>query len=247
MSRIEEQPCWVLHRRAWRESSLLLELFSEQFGRIGLVARGARGARSAWRGLAEPFVPLSASWMGRGELGTLTGLEPIGQQATLKGRALWCGLYANELLLKLMARDDAAPTLFTAYGVLISSLGAGLSQGRALRRFELELLGALGVVPDLHCEALTGQPIEPDRLYHVQPETGLVAVAAPGRNVFSGRAALMLTGQIDDDPAAAREARTLTRLLIDHQLGGKPLKTRELFAQGQRAEPTGQPGEFDNE
>jgi DNA repair protein RecO (recombination protein O) len=238
VSRVEQQSCWVLHRRAWRESSLLLELFSEEFGRIGLVARGARGARSAWRGLAEPFVPLTAGWMGRGELGTLTGLEPTGQRVALKGRALWCGLYANELLLKLLARDDAAPTLFTAYGQLLEGLGAELSpQANLLRRFELALLGALGVVPDLHHDAMTGQPVEPDQLYHVRPETGLVAVAAPGRDVFSGRAALVLTGQVVDDAAASREARTLTRLLLDHQLGGKPLKTRELFAQGQRPEP----------
>ncbi len=237
MSRVEQQSCWVLHRRPWRESSLLLELFSDEFGRIGLVARGARGARSAWRGLAEPFVPLTASWTGRGELGTLTGLEPTGQRVVLKGRALWCGLYANELLLKLLARDDAAPTLFTAYGQLLEGLGAGLSQAGLLRRFELAMLGALGVVPDLHHDAVTGQAVEAGRLYHVRPETGLVAAAAPGRDVFSGRAALVLTGQIVDDPAASREARQLTRLLLDHQLGGKPLKTRELFAQGQRSGP----------
>jgi DNA repair protein RecO (recombination protein O) len=233
VSRVDQQPCWILHRRAWRESSLLLELFCPEFGRVGLVARGARGSRSTWRGLAEPFIPLQAGWVRRGEMGTLTGLEPDGQRQSLVGRALWCGLYANELLLKLLGRDDAMPQLFFAYGQLIEALAAGQSQAGSLRRFELVLLQALGVAPDLEHESAGGQAIDPSRLYHLDPEAGLREAGGPGRQVFSGRAIVALATDQRTDPALNREARALTRLLLDHQLAGKTLKTRELLS-GQR-------------
>lgn len=229
MTRVEEQPCWVLHRRAWRESSLLIELFSRDHGRVGVVARGARGARSAWRGLAEPFVPLVAGWNRRGEMGTLTALEAVDDRRRLVGRALWCGLYANELLLKLLARDDALAGLFESYDCLLSGLAQGQPASGLLRRFEMALLQTIGVAPDLSIDADTGVSIEPARLYHLKPETGLVRTEARSKDVFSGRAALVVTGQLEPDRDSAREARDLTRLLIDHQLDGRVLKTRELF------------------
>lgn len=229
MTRHEQQPCWILHRRPWRESSLIVEVFSRELGRVGLVAKGARGARSSWRGLTEPFSPLLASWTRRGELGTLTGLEPGGARRALPGRALWCGLYANELMLVLTGRDEPMPILFDHYVGLIDRLAANADQGHSLRRFELALLESLGVVPDLGHEAIHGHRIEPDGLYHLRSEEGLVPVASPGRQVFSGRAVLAL---LDDQPPAAdvaREARSLTRLLLEFQLDGRTLKTRELF------------------
>lgn len=234
MIRVEQQFCWVLHRRPWRESSLIVELFSRDHGRLGLVAKGARGARSSWRGLTEPFLPLAADWTRRGELGTLTGLEPAGSRRVLSGRTLWCGLYANELLLVLTGRDEAMPELFDAYDQLLARLALGADQGHALRRFELALLEALGVAPDLACDAASGEPILPQRRYDVRPEAGLVPVAAPGRQVFSGAAILALADERPPPPELAREVRTLTRLLLDFELDGRVLKTRELFRQGRR-------------
>lgn len=229
MTRVELQPCWILHRRPWRESSLLIELFSRDHGRLGLVARGARGARSAWRGLAEPFIPLVAGWTRRGEMGTLTALEASGDRRRLTGRTLWCGLYANELILKLLGRDDGLADLFDGYTRLLGGLEDGQSASSLLRRFEMELLQAQGVAPELSIEAGTGAPIDPGQLYHLQPETGLTRADARANDVFSGRAALVVTGQLEPDLDSAREARNLTRLLIDHQLDGRVLKTRELF------------------
>ena len=229
--RIEQQPCWILHRRPWRESSLLLEIFSRDHGRLGLVARGARGARSAWRGVSEPFAPLLISWTRRGELGTTTGLEAAGRRRALQGRALWCGLYVNELVLKLIGREDPAPALFGAYEEVMTKLVDAPDPGLVLRRFELALLGELGVAPDLGIEAESGDAVIADRLYHLRPESGLVAVERPGRDVFAGRIALALTGDFPWDRAIARQARDLTRLLLDHQLDGRPLKTRDLFRQ----------------
>ncbi len=229
MRRVEGQPCWVLHRRPWRESSLLIELFSRDHGRLGVVARGARGARSVWRGLAEPFTPLIAGWTRRGEMGTLTALEAAGDRCRLAGRILWCGLYANELILKLLARDDAIADLYHGYTRLLIELEAGRSPSGLLRTFEMELLQSQGVAPDLSMEAGTGAPIEPERLYYLRPETGLTRTDSRSGQVFSGRAVLAVSGRHEPDRETAREARNLTRSLIDHQLDGRVLKTRELF------------------
>lgn len=234
MSRVENEPAWVLHRRPWRESSLLIELFSHDHGRLAVVAKGARGARSAWRGLGEPFNPLRAGWLKRGEMGTLTALEPDGEQRRLPGRALWCGLYANELLIRLIGRESPCPTLFVNYTVLLDELAAGQPQAACLRRFEMALLDELGVVPDLCHEVLSGDAVLPDGRYHLEPESGVLPVASSTQSSVSGAALLMLAGVMVPQPAQSAEMRAVARRLIDHQLDGQTLKTRELFG-GQRA------------
>jgi len=239
MIRVEQQPCWILHRRPWRESSLILDIFSRDHGQVGLVAKGARGARSAWRGLSEPFAPLMASWTRRGELGTATGLESAGERRALSGRSLWCGLYVNELVIKLLGRDDPAPALFSAYETVLDELIGTIDAGRALRRFELALLGELGVAPDLRFEALSGDAVEADGLYHLNPESGLLAIHRSGSDVFEGRVALALAGDHPWDPVIARQARNMIRLLLDHQLDGRTLKTRDLFRQRRASGPIG--------
>jgi len=232
LSRCESESCWILHRRPWRESSLLVELFSCEQGRIGLVARGLRRQSSPWRGLGEPFIPLRAAWVRRGELGTLTDVEAMGSRVVLSGQALWCGLYANELILTLLGRDDPAPGLFRAYSELLPSLPMESGRHAALRRFELALLDCLGVAPDLTSEALQGAPLQPQAWYRLDPEAGFVA-AAPGPGVYSGRAILSLGlasgSESGADADVRRQAREIMRVLIDHQLDGRPLRTRELF------------------
>lgn len=230
MARVEHQPGWVVHRRPWRESSLLIEFFAREYGRVGLVARGARSARSDWRGLVEPFVPLVASWSRRGEMGTLVSLEPEGARRALTGRALWCGLYVNELLLRLLERDDPHPEVFDACGVVLDGLAAGGEpQSLLLRRFELALLEGMGVAPDVHRDAAAGEPFRPEGLYHLQPEVGFVPVGGPGADVFSGGAILALQAGTTRDRGTAREMREMMRLLIDHHLAGRELASRRLL------------------
>lgn len=210
----------------------MVELFSHDHGRVGLMARGARGTRSQWRGLCEPFLPLSAQWRRRGELGTLTALEPTQRPAALTGTAIWCGLYANELLLKLMERDEPVPTLHQAYADLMASLAISDTEnhGMALRRFEWALLQALGVAPELTREAGEGLAIEPDQHYVIDPEAGLERSRSAGRG-YSGEAILWLAAGAPPTPSAdlRRQARAMLAQLIDHHLAGRPLKTRELF------------------
>ena len=236
--RVDQQACWVLHRRPWRESSLLLEIYSREHGRLGLVARGARSPRSPWRGLSEPFIPLSCSWTRRSDLGTLTQLDAEGGRLALQGQALWCGLYVNELLLTLFGRDDPLPELFDVYASSLPALLDVGAQSSALRQIEMAMLSSLGVLPDLAHDAVRGEPILPEALYDVRPEVGLVEVRASGPGVVHGRAALFLAGQAMEAPDALtrREARLLTRRLIDHQLDGRVLKTRELMRPAHRVQ-----------
>lgn len=207
----------------------MIELFSREHGRIGLVARGARAARSPWRGLGEPFVPLETEWVRRGELGTLVRLEQAGARPALTGRALWCGLYANELLLTLTGRDEPVPELFVAYSTLLHQLAAGAGPAGPLRAFEVALLGVLGVVPDFAREACSERAIQPDGYYRLEPEAGFIAADSSANDVYTG-AAILALGQ--GGPIASeyhRQVRTIMRCLLDHQLDGRVLKTRELF------------------
>ncbi len=220
---------WVLHRRPWRESSLLVELFTTEHGRIGAVARGARSARSAWRGLAEPFQPLELGWVRRGELATLNALEPVGQRLTLAGRSLWCGLYVNELLMRLLPRDDPAPLLYDHYQVTLTALTSSQDQAAVMRRFEWHLLTELGVMPQLDREAESAQPLVPDQLYRLDPEAGPRSCDKPAAGTFPGRIFLMADQAKATDPVERRQLRDLMRLLIEHQLDGTTLQTPKLF------------------
>lgn len=231
MVRVEQQPGWVIHRRPWRESSLLIEYFAREHGRVGLVAKGARSARSAWRGLTEPFMPLMASWSRRGEMGTLTALESNGPRRALSGRALWCGLYVNELLLRLLERDDPHPGVFDACGTVFDGLARGAEvQSLLLRRFERALLEGMGVAPDFGFDAASGEAIRPEGLYHLQPEAGFVPVQRPGPGVFRGTSVRALQLGHTDERDTAREMRELMRLLIDHHLAGRELASRRLLS-----------------
>jgi len=238
MRRIDQQPVWVLHRRLWRETSLLVELFSPDYGRLGLVARGARGTRSPWRGLIEPFSPLTVAWTQRGELGTLRAAEALGGRVGLTGSALWCGLYVNELLLVLTGRDEPLPNLYAVYTQILPALAEPGERAGALRRLELALLAELGVLPDLTRDAGSGGPIDPDALYDVRADAGLVRCEREGRATVPGRWALMLAGEVPADSASLAQARRLTRVLIDHQLAGRRLRTREMVERGGSGRPT---------
>lgn len=228
MSRVDGEPALILHRRAWRDSSLILEMFTPGFGRIAAVARAARTLRSTFFGLTEPFRALEASWTRRGEMATLTGLDPDGPPVRLAGRALWCGLYANELLMKLLPRDLAEPALFGHYRQLLAELARGTGQALALRRFELALVTALGIAPDLSVCAQTGQPVRAGQRYRLDPVVGLVPPAGAGAGVDGAALRALLEGHAIP-PGEHAALRAMMRQLIDHQLDGRKLSTPELF------------------
>src|SRR5512142_3117405 len=158
--KIESEPAFVLHSYPFRETSLVLEVFSRQHGRVPLVARGARRPRSALRGLLMGFQPLLLSWFGKHELRTLHSAEWQGGQPQLQGTALMCGFYLNELLLNLTARDDPHEHLFDYYRQTLQRLVHEEDHAATLRCFEKHLLQELGYALLLEHEASSNAPIE---------------------------------------------------------------------------------------
>ena len=231
MSAAALQPAYVLHTRRFRESSLIVELLTPGQGRRAVLAKGILGGRGAGRHALRPFGPLLLDWRGRGDLPTLIHCEAVGPPHPLQGRALYCGLYVNELVLRLCEREDPHSGLFPVYAACIRAL-AGAAPDNAglepvLRRFELALLEELGMGLQLRQDQ-AGAPIDPDRRYHYVLDAGPVPVAND-REGYSGAALLALAANRLDTPVLRGEARRLMREVLDAHLGGRPLRSRELF------------------
>lgn len=235
MLRVELEPGFVLHQRPFRDTSLLLEVLSRDHGRVGLVARGARGPRSRMKGVLQPFRPLLLSWQLRGELGTLTAAEnDTAAPAAFPGGETLLGLYyLNELLLRLTARLDPHPGLYPGYARAVAALAARAPLAPELRRFEKRLLDVLGYGPELRFDA-AGQPIDPDRAYSYLPESGLAPCREDATGALRGASLLALAADEFPDGRALADARRLLRAALDVHLEGRPLKTRELLAQLRR-------------
>ncbi|MCB1675335.1 MAG: DNA repair protein RecO, partial [Halioglobus sp.] len=177
--RVSLQPSYVLHTRPYRDSSVVLEVFTAQYGRLSLVVRGVRrkargGSNSA---LLQPFNPLLLSFSGRAEMKNLNAVEPAAPALALRDERLFSGLYINELLLRLLHRHDACPALFARYGQTLQALAGREVVDVALRRFELELLRELGYRLELQLDGYSGDMIVPDGRHRLQPGAGLVAWA----------------------------------------------------------------------
>ena len=230
--RIEQQPAFVLHTQPWRETSLIVELFSREHGRLPLVAKGARRPTSAFRGLLMGFQPLLADWSGGGEVRTLARLEWQGGVPLLAGRALLSGYYLNELLIGLMPREDAHPELFDDYRAALLELAAGKPIESALRRFEFALLRAMGYMPDLGRCAGTGAVVAEGSDYLLIIDQGFVGHVRDGvAPVFSGRALRALADGEFASEACAAAAKQISRTLINHHLGGRELQSRRVFTE----------------
>lgn len=230
-ARIHLQPAYVLHQRPYRDSSLLLELFTPEHGRVGLVARGARAAKSRLHGVLQPFQPLLVSWAGRGELATLCGAESHGPLLRLNGQSLISGFYLNELLLRLLTRHDAHPALFDIYRETLPRLV--VEEQRALRIFEKHLLKEIGYALVLSHDAGSGAPVEPDKLYAYRLEQGPVRYdGADGQGAgltLRGASLLSLMNEELRDEQSLREIKPLMRAALALYLGGKPLQSRALL------------------
>jgi len=232
MKTADLQPGYVLHRRDYRNTSLLLDVYCRDYGRRSLVAKGAR-RKGGVGGVLRAFVPLLLSWRGRGDLQTLTAAESIGDGAGLQGSELLCGFYLNELLLRVLANDDPDADLFQDYAQTLRVLqDGGYSQAAVLRRFELKLLAALGYGLVLeHC-ADDGLAIDAGRIYSYRLEHGPVPYT-PGDSDgvrVTGRTLLRLAhGDLDE--RGYREALALLRAALAPHLGGRPLQSRRLYGQ----------------
>ena len=229
------EPSYVLHGRAYRESSLLLEVFSREHGRVGLVARGARGAKSRWRNVLQPFRPLLLSWRLRGELGSLVDAEQVAALPLNAGDAWFCGLYVNELLMRALQRGDPHQDLFDAYRMLLQLLAGQQAPQALLRNFEKQLLEAIGFAMILGVEPATGEQVQAGRWYRYDPVSGPTweqqctgQEPATGHKLVSGAALRGLeSGDIEDQHL--RELKRLMRRVLRFHLGDKPLVSQSLF------------------
>ena len=226
--RLEDQPAFVLHSYPYRETSLVLEVLSRNYGRVALVARGARRPRSALRGLLMGFQPLTMSWFGKHELRTLHGAEWQGGQPQLQGKALLCGFYLNELLLNLMARDDPHEQLFDFYRQTLQRLALEQDHASTLRCFEKHMLQELGYALLLEHEADSGKPIEAAAQYRYVIEYGASRDAEQGIPIL-GKTLQDMAADDYRDPLSAQQSKQLMRMLLNHHLAGKTLHTRELI------------------
>lgn len=218
---------FVLHQRPYRDSSQLLECMTAVHGRMGLVARGSRRAATRQRALLQPFVPLKLSWIRRGDLGRLTHVEADGPSYALEGQRLLAAFYANELLLRLLARGDPNGDAFSCYSRCLVRLAEATSAARALRVFELELLRALGYGLELDGDSETGEPLRSDSSYVYELEQGFRrAEGDADEDRYPGRDLLALRALTLDDDASLRTAQRLLGRALKAHLGDRPLKSR---------------------
>jgi DNA repair protein RecO (recombination protein O) len=241
MKRIADEPAFVLHRYDWSESSLILELLTRHFGRIAVVAKGAKKPSSNFRPVLLPLQPLHVAFGGDAEIRTLKAAEWQGGQVMPTGEALLSGYYLNELLLRLLARDDPHPALFDVYAHAVRILAAQDRQmlEPALRAFELLLLREIGLLPTLDLQTATLAPLAPNERYSLRPEGGIVeAQDDDGRGSLAGDQWLALQAALDDPApfhATLRQAALLgelkpqLRALLHYHCGVATLRTRQLM------------------
>ena len=241
--RISDEPAFVLHRYDWSESSLILEVLTRDHGRIALVAKGAKRPSSNFRPVLLPLQPLRLAFGGDAEIRTLKGAEWVGGQVMPTGDALLAGYYLNELLIRLLARDDPHPRLFDAYASAVQVLAShhGEALQPALRAFELLLLREIGLLPSLDAQTLTLAGLDPQGRYSLVPEGGLVrASPGDGRPSLSGSQWQQLQRVLDDADtsftATLRQAAQVSselkpqlRSLLHYHCGVSTLRTRQLM------------------
>ena len=239
--RITDEPAYVLHRYDWSESSLILEVFSRHHGRVALVARGAKKPSSNFRPILLPLQPLHLAFGGDAEIRTLKSAEWQGGHVMPTGDALLSGYYLNELLMRLLARDDPHPVLFDAYAATVQLIASDSADALqlALRAFELRLLRDIGLLPMLDAETATLAPLDPDLSYVLVPEAGLRQahgddrVSLPGSQWQGLQKALAEQALFSDTVRACipgfNELKTQLRALLHYHCGVKVLKTRQMM------------------
>lgn len=236
ISRQDNQQAFVLHTYPFKETSLVVELFTHDFGRIAAVAKGARRPRSAMRGMLQSFQPLLATWSGKNELRNLHSLDWDKGLLLLQGQSLMCGFYMNELLLRLLPREDAHETLFDYYAQTLRDLSKSSSKSQdtaiTLRRFELKMLQEMGYAVPLEIDE-EESPISPGQAYFYVPERGACHPRTKSQQQngvqLSGKTLLDMAQDVYSDLQTQQQSKQLMRVLLGHYLGDKPLHTRQLL------------------
>lgn len=220
---------FLLHRRPYSNHSLLVECFTAEAGRFPAIARGVKSGKGKGLGLLQPFVPLLIGWSGRGEVQSLNRFESAVAPLTLQGKALYCGFYLNELLMRLLQREDPCERLFEQYSETLAQMAGGQRVEVVLRRFEIALLKELGYGLILDRDIESGALLVAEKHYRYLLEQGPAPATGDEPHAVRGSTLLALNGEGTLDELGLREARELTRRVLSRYLGDKPLKSRELF------------------
>ena len=228
--RVSLQPAFILHGRDFKDTSRILDVFTLDYGRVTLVAKGARSSRSKLHGLLEPFSPIIVSWSGKGDVQTLTGAESVKHSINLLGNQVISAYYLNELLQRLMTVHDPHPELFDLYQSTLTLFSENDTEW-VLRRFEKQLLSEIGYGLSLETDAANGASLIKDELYYYDLERGPVNIKRheiDGQFVILGQSLLDLSAETFSCAQSKKEAKQLMRIILSHHLGDKPLKTRNL-------------------
>ena len=235
--RIQLQPAYVLHHRPYRDTSRIVELFTRDHGRLTVFARGVRGGKSGWAAVLQAFQPLLVSWSGKGDAGTLSAAERVGEPITLNPSRLMSGFYLNELLLKLLHNHDPHPDIYQLYANTVTALNSTVDQLVVLRLFEKNLLTALGFGLQLDAEANGGVPLQAERCYRYVVESGAMGVDAEAdasKGVYHGAALLALARDDLSDAGHCQAVRYLLRAALDRVLEGRTLQSRVIMSDMKR-------------
>ena len=230
MQRINLEPLFILHSRPYSNTSLILDCFTRHYGRVSAMARSARGLKSRYRGMLQLFSPLLASWTGSRELKNLSTVERQGPIYRLEGRRLVCGFYLNELLQRLLQREDPHPEIYVLYQSTLHELEKENDPRSALRCFEKRLLQSLGYALPLQQDAQSNECIFAEAYYQLIPDRGFLRCQLNRENqfIFSGKTLLALANESFDE-ASLLESKRLLQLVLSRYLGNKPIKSRELL------------------
>ena len=234
MKRVLLQPAYVLHRRAYRETSFLVDLFTKEYGRVTVIAKGVRKAKAATQGILQPFIALSVSWSGKGELMTLTHVEANGEIKPLRGDCLFAGFYLNELLMSLLEKWGEHTNLYEIYTSTIKALQQGELSEKTLRSFEKNLLEELGYGLFPKTDDSLHNMLSADNYYRFIPEQGFVPSepaesSIASSNIFSGKSLLMIAQENWSSDESLRDAKRLSRLVLTPLLGKRTIHSRRLF------------------
>ena len=231
-TRHKEQPGYVLHSYPYQETSLIVEMFTREFGRVGMVAKGAKRPHSPLRSVLMPFHAVTLDWSGKSDLKTLRTAEWRGVFRLLKGRALICGFYLNELLLKLLHRDDPHDTLFDVYEETLNALLDNNDHAAVLRCFEKRLLRELGYALILDHDTASQCPLDANRQYRYIIDRGPVPadVRQPGSGLeLLGQTLIDMNNDHYTSHVTQQQGKSLMRALIGHYLGNQTLHSRQLL------------------
>ena len=238
---VQQEPAYVLHRRPWRETSLMVDVFSLNAGRVTVIARGANSAKSPLKAQLQPFQPLLLDWVGRSDLKTLTQTDVRPGPTLTRTHALYSGLYVNELLQRTLPMADPNPSLFAAYIDLLGQLSETTDVEPVLRRFEKTFAGELGYSFAWDQTTETGEDVADDRQYYYDPQQGIMAHASETARLhgLSGATLNALAAGDLESLDSRRVAKRVTRVLVDFLLQGRELNSRRLFSshRGDRNEP----------